>query len=161
MRLYEIDQAIEEALNRVQVDEETGEVTANPDLEMLEKLQMERDQKIENVGIFIKNAKAEAEALAQEAKRLTERKRVLENRMESAKGWLAMALAGERFDSTRVQITFRTTESTEIDDINKIPEEFLKYAEPTADKTAIKKAIKDGEEIAGAHIEKKQSMIVK
>ncbi|MBQ7727258.1 MAG: siphovirus Gp157 family protein, partial [Clostridia bacterium] len=92
MKLYEIDQGIEEALNKVVVDEETGEVTVTQDLEALEALQMQRDQKIENVALFYKNADAEAKAIAEEIKKLQARKKVLDNKCEGAKNWIAFAL---------------------------------------------------------------------
>ena len=38
---------------------------------------------------------------------------------------------------------------------------YIKFAEPTADKAAIKKAIKDGAEVAGAHIESAKNMQIK
>ena len=58
MTIYEIDQAIMEC-----VDLETGEII---DTEQLDKLQMERDAKLENVACWIKDLKAEAEALKAE-----------------------------------------------------------------------------------------------
>ena len=58
MTIYEIDQAIMNC-----VDVETGEII---DTEQLDKLQMERDAKLENVACWIKDLKAEAEALKNE-----------------------------------------------------------------------------------------------
>ena len=55
MTIYEIDQAIMEC-----VDIETGEII---DTEQLDKLQMERDTKLENVACWIKELTAEAEAI--------------------------------------------------------------------------------------------------
>ena len=130
-------------------------------METLNALQMERDKKIENVGLFVKNAKSDAEAIAAEIKRLTERKRVLENKAEGAKEWLKLALAGEKFTAPKVAISFRNTESVKVDEIGQIPEQFLRYKEPEADKTAIKQAIKAGEEVPGAHIEASTSITIK
>ena len=48
-----------------------------------------------------------------------------------------------------------------IDDITKLNPAFIKFAEPTADKTAIKKAIKDGAAVIGAHIEAAKNMQIK
>ena len=77
MTIYEIDQAIMEC-----VDLETGEII---DTEKLDKLQMERDAKLENVACWIKDLKAEAEALKNEKQALAERQKVAENKMESLK----------------------------------------------------------------------------
>jgi len=84
--LYEIDRAILEC-----VDPETGEVE---DIELLNELLMERDEKIENVACWIKNLNAEAEALKEERDKLTERLRVKEQKAESLKHWLAYHLDG-------------------------------------------------------------------
>ena len=58
MTLYEIDQAILDC-----VDMETGEVI---DSDRLDLLQMERETKLENVGLWIKDLRAEADAIKNE-----------------------------------------------------------------------------------------------
>lgn len=153
MKLYEIEQAIMDC-----IDMETGEII---DAEKLDQLQMEREAKIENVACWIKELKAEAEALKAEKLAFAERQKVAENKMESLKKWLAYALDGQAFKSTRASVTFRATESVEITDIYKLDENFLRYKEPEADKTAIKDAIKAGQEVAGATLVKSTSTIIK
>ena len=153
MKLYEIDQAIMNC-----IDMETGEIINE---ELLNSLQMERDEKIENVALWIKDLKAEAEALKAEKLAFAERQKVAENKMESLKKWLAYALNGEKFKSVRASVTFRTTDKVEIDDIYKLDENYLRYKEPEADKEAIKKAIKAGQEVAGATLVPSTSVIIK
>lgn len=153
MTLYEIDQAIMNCL-----DDETGEIV---DAELLDNLQMERTEKIENVACWIKELKAEAEALKAEKLAFAERQRVAENKAESLKNWLAYVLNGEKFKTTRASITFRTTDKVEIADITQLDENFLRYKEPEADKTAIKEAIKSGQEVAGATLVSSTSVIIK
>ena len=153
MKLYEIDEAIMSC-----IDEETGEII---DSEKLDKLQMERDKKIENVACWIKDLKAEAEALKAEKQAFAERQKVAENKMESLKKWLAYALNGEKFKTVRASVSFRTTDKVEIADIYKLDENYLRYKEPEADKDAIKKAIKAGQEVAGVTLVKNTSVIIK
>ena len=153
MKLYEIDQAIMDC-----IDMETGEII---DSEMLDKLQMERDAKIENVVCWIKELKAEAAALKAEKMAFAERQKVAENKMESFKKWLAYALDGQAFKSTRASVTFRATESVEVVDIFKLDENYIRYKEPEADKKAIKEALKAGQTVAGATLVKNVSMIIK
>ena len=153
MTLYEIDQAIMNCL-----DSETGEII---DAELLDNLQMERTEKIENVACWIKELKAEAEALKAEKLAFAERQRVAENKAESLKNWLAYVLNGEKFKTTRASITFRATDKVEITDIMQLDENFLRYKEPEADKTAIKEAIKAGQEVAGATLVSSTSVIIK
>ena len=153
MKLYEIDEAI---LNCI--DTETGEII---DADQLDKLTMERDTKIENVACWIKDLKAEAEALKAEKQALAERQKVAENKMESLKKWLAYALNGQKFKSTRASVSFRATESVEVPDIYKLDENYVRYKEPEADKTAIKEAIKAGKTVAGATLVENTSVIIK
>ena len=153
MKLYEIDQAIMDC-----IDMETGEIINEG---LLNDLQMERDEKIENVALWIKELKAEAEALKAEKMAFAERQKVAENKMESLKKWLAYALNGEKFKTVRASVTFRTTDKVEIADICKLDENYLRYKEPEADKDAIKKAIKAGQEVAGATLVSNTSVIIK
>ena len=161
MKLYEIDQALEEALNKTVVNEETGEVIVMPDFELIEQLQMERDKKIENVCRFVKNATSEAKAIADEIKQFTARKKVLENQVDRAKSFVEFALAGEKFESPTVSVTYRTSKSIVVDDMGALPEEFIRYKEPEADKMAIKAALKAGETVPGAHEEETKSIQIK
>ena len=153
MKLYEIDEAIMAC-----IDAETGEII---DADKLDKLTMERDAKIENVALWIKDLKAEAEALKAEKMAFAERQKVAENKIESLKKWLAYAHDGQAYKSVRASVSFRTSESVEIDDIYAVDENYLRYKEPEADKTAIKNAIKAGQEVAGATLVKSTSVIIK
>lgn len=153
MTLYEINQAILDC-----IDQESGEII---DADMLNALEMEKHDKIENVACWIKELKAEAEALKAEKMAFAERQRVAENKMESLKNWLAYALNGQAFKATRASVSFRTTDKVEIADIYKLDENFLRYKEPEADKTAIKEAIKAGQTVAGAELVKSTSVIIK
>lgn len=153
MKLYEIDQAI---LNCI--DLETGEII---DTEQLDKLTMEREAKLENVACWIKELKAEAEALKAEKMAFAKRQQVAENKMESLKKYLAYALDGQAFKTVRASVTFRKSQAVEIDDIYKLDENYLRYKEPEADKTAIKEALKAGQTVAGATLVENTSVIIK
>jgi hypothetical protein len=153
MRLYEIDEAI---LNCI--DTETGEIL---DADKLNALQIEREKKLENVALWIKNLTSDAEALKAEKQAFAERQKAAENKAESLKKWLTDALAGEKFKTTKVAVSFRKTKSVEVADIWKLDDSFVKYAEPTPDKAAIKKAIEAGQEVAGATLVENVSCSVK
>ena len=158
MTIYEIDQAIMEC-----VDLETGEII---DTEQLDKLQMERDTKLENVACWIKELKAEAEAIKTEKQALAERQKVAENKAESLKKWLAYALQGEKFKTPKCAISFRKSEAVEVTDeglnnLMKEHDELLTYKAPEPNKTAIKQAIKDGLNVAGIQLVQNISTIIK
>nr|DAO09591.1 MAG TPA: resistance protein [Caudoviricetes sp.] len=153
MNLYEIDQEIMNC-----VDMETGEII---DPARLDELQMDRDTKIENIACWIKNLNADAEAFNTEKQSFADRQKAAENKAESLKKYLANYLAGQKFSTPKVTISFRKTSSVNVTDISQLPEEFLKFADPTPDKTAIKNAIKAGTTVTGAEIVEGQSISIK
>lgn len=142
--LYDIDQRI-----LALVDDETGEIT---DFEQLDKLQLERDTKIENIALWIKNLKSDEESYKAEKQAFEERQRQAKQKRESLEHYLSATLNGEKFKTVKVECSFRKSQRVEVDDVASLPDEFLKYKDPEADKTAIKEAIKEGKEIAGARI---------
>ena len=144
MNLYEIENEI---LNCV--DMETGEIV---DIEKLESLQMERDQKIENIGCWIKNLLADAKALKEEKDNLAARQKSAENKAASLKTYLSSYLNGEKFKTAKVAISYRKSDSVDISEGAVIPEEYLKYSDPTPDKIGLKAALKAGEKFPGISI---------
>lgn len=153
MRLYEIDEAILGC-----IDQETGEII---DPEQLDALQIERDEKLEGVALWIKDLTAEAAALKAEKQAFAERQKAAETKAESLKKWLSKALEGEKFKTTKVAVSFRKTQSVQVSDIWELEEKFVKVPEPTADKAAIKAAIKAGEDVKGAVLIDSVSISVK
>lgn len=164
MTLYEINQEIAAAITAMfdEVDEETGEVKPGT-VELLNQLQVARDEKIENCGIYLKNLMAEAAAIKAEEKNLETRRKRKEDSIANLKKYLTEQLGGENWvKSAKVSLTFRTSSPVEIDDETKIPARFMKTkTEIAPDKTAIAKAIKAGEKIPGAHIEEKKNIQIK
>lgn len=156
MTLYEINKQILECIN------EDGEVL---DEDRLTALSMERDEKIESVALWVKDLKAEAAAYKAEKEAFAARQKAAESKVESLTKWLSDALQGQKFKTTKCDVAFRKSKKVVIDDLWTLDEEFLKYAEPTPDKTAIKAAILEaaekGETFKGAHIEESTSISVK
>ena len=154
MTLYEIDQAILECL-----DEETGEIV---DLKRLSELNMEREKKISNVACWIKDLKAEAEALKIEKQNLAKRQQACENKVESLKRWLAIALNGAKYKDSKCSVGYRKSTSVNFGinfDFNTLPEDLKKVTvEPK--KNEIKQAIKDGLQIDGVTLEESNNIIV-
>ena len=155
MTLYEIDKRIIDL-----IDDETGEVI-DPNLNTFGELIMERNNKIENVALWIKNLRADAEAYKAEAQAFVDRKKAAERKIESLTRLLEITLRGQKFKTDRVQISYRKSDSVRIDKDAKLPDEYLRYKEPEPDKNALKKALKDGVEIEGAWLEEKLNMQVK
>lgn len=153
MNLYEIDYEI---LNCV--DTETGEIF---DIDKFEELSLERDAKIENIGLWIKNLKAEVEALKAEKDAFAKRQKSAENKMNILKAYLEGYLEGTAYKSTKVNITFRKSESVYVEDGAVIPDEYLRFKEPDVDKVALKDALKKGIRIDGVEIVTKNGIQIK
>ena len=157
--LYEINADLEQLLS--QVDEETGEILFDP--EALDALMMERTEKLEGVACLYKNYAAEAAAIQAEEKTLAERRQRLEKQCDGLKKYLANALQGEKFETAKVQIGYRKSVAVEIDDeifFKRPPKDFVKIVR-SADKTAIKAALKSGMKIKGASLVERQNMSIK
>jgi hypothetical protein len=153
MNLYEIETAILGC-----IDTDTGEVI---DTEKLEELSMERDVKVENICLWIKNLKAEVEALKAEKDAFAQRQKVAENKMNSLKQYISAYLEGTPFTSTRVSVSFRKSESLEISEEAIIPDDYMKIKAPEVDKVALKAAIKNGNHFDGVEIVEKQNIQIK
>lgn len=161
MTLYEINQAILDT-----IDPETGEIV---DVDKLSELQMEREQKLEGVALWVKNLNAEAEAYKAEKEAFAEREKAAKNKAESLKKWLSYALNGEKMSTQKVAISFRKSESVEIEDEERVitfaqkngRDDLLRYTAPAVNKTAIKAVIKTGKQIPGAVLVEKQNISIK
>jgi len=140
--LYEIDERIRACVS------DDGEII---DVPGLDALQMARDAKLENLAVWYKEAAALAEALRAEEAALAARRRAHENRAESLKAYLTLALAGQRLETARVKIGWRESVSVDIYDPSKIPPEYVREkTEYAPAKAEIKEALEAGREIPGA-----------
>ena len=160
--LYEIDQAILDC-----VDLETGEIL---DPEKLDALQMERERKLEGVALWVKDLKAEAAAVKEEADKLKAREKSLENKIEGLKTWLLYALNGEKLKTARCNVYQTHNQKVVIDDEKAMVdmlmsspsgEKFLRMKEPEIDKNALKDSLKQGYEFEFAHLEDTESLVIK
>lgn len=152
--LYEIDAAIMGC-----VDPETGEIL---DTETLTALEIERETKIENVALWVKNLRAEAEALKAEKNSFATRQAAAERKIERLEEWLKTATGCMKLSTVKVAISFRRTESVEAPDANVLPDEYRRIKTTyEADKAKIKEAIKRGEQIPGATLVEKQNISIK
>ena len=141
-----------EALELVSALEE-GELT--PELETALIInQNELQEKAINYGYAIKSMEDDVTAIAEEIKRLQAIKTAKNNAVDRMKESIsnAMNLYGiQKVSSPTLNLSFRKSETVEVDFIDFLPDN-LKIIKTTvtADKIAIKKAIKEGQLITGA-----------
>lgn len=158
--LYAIDRTIEDVIERgFSVDEETGELIASFD--DLEQLEAAYGDKLEACGVWVKNQQALADAMKSEEDNLRKRRKMVENAVERMKSYMLGSMHG-KFVSPKVQIAPRKSSRVVIDDPDAVPTEFEKVTTTyTVDKTAVRKALKEGEEVPGCRIEERLTLSVK
>lgn len=143
--LFEINRAILDCL-----DMETGEIV---DVEALDALMLEREEKMENIALWIKNLLSDAAAYKAEKESFADREKKATAKAESLKRYLTAALDGQKFKTTRCEVGFSRSVKTEVFDLEKVPREFVtEEVTYKPDKTAIKEAIKAGQEIEGCRL---------
>ena len=152
MNLYEINHEIMSCW-----DEETGEIL---DVPKFDAMQMALEDKLEGIGCYIKNLEAEAAALKVEEDAFVARRKKAENKAASLKNYLAGFLQGCPFETLRVKVSFRKSESLEVAEGTIVPEEFLKY-KVEVNKAELKKAVKGGLVLDGVQLIQKQNIQIK
>jgi hypothetical protein len=162
LSLYEIEK------NQLQVIEELiengGELT--PELEELLKINSENlTTKGTNYGFIIKQLTSECGIIDAEIDRLSDLKKSRTKSIEKLKSSLTMAMqlfGVDKIESPVLKISFRASESVEIDDVDSIPAEYMVTKTTTQpDKVKLKAAIKAGELTIGAHIQVNQNIQIK
>ena len=143
--------------------------TADEDLavalrDTMEGIEGEFQEKGKAIAMITLNIDGDLEAIQSQIDRLTERKRIINNRKESLKEYLRsnMDAAGiTKITHPLFTITCgKGKPIVVIDDEKAIPDDFVNVKVTSApDKAAIAKALKDGKEVPGAHSEIGKSSI--
>ena len=173
MTLYEIDSRLETLFSQG-FDEETGEIfeDAGELAKKIDEVAMNLDTKIENIGLYIKNLNAEAEMIKHEEDNLARRRKANEGKIASLtnylNGYLSACYPNEedrrkwKFKTPRVVLGYRKSTSVEVPNLEELDKEYLKVkTETSADKVAIKDAIKSGKEVKGAYLKDNINLSVK
>lgn len=147
--LYELTEqaaCLYELLQNNEIDEETF----NDTLES-----MGASEKAESYCKVIKQFQSDIEMFKNEIDRLSARKKTAENAVDRMKNALLLFMQQTGQDKLKAgtfAITQATTQAVNITDEKAIPCIYLVEQPPKIDKTAIKKAIKDGENVSGAEL---------
>ncbi|MFR2776344.1 MAG: siphovirus Gp157 family protein [Anaerostipes sp.] len=150
--LYELT---EEFHDLMQMAEEQN-LTQKDIEDTLEGIEYEIEEKAEACAMVIRSLEEDANGLDHEIKRLTYRKRAINNNIRSIKTNLekTMTETGKRKFKTKL-FSFRIQNnplSTKIEDESKIPEIYLIPQQPKIDKKSILKDLKAGQEVEGASL---------
>lgn len=156
MSLYEIDSRIRNIIDGLYEAADEDGVVGEIDFTELKQLQEDRKTKLENIALYIKNTEAEAAAIKAEEEKLTARRKRLENKASRLRDYIINSMKENNdgpLKTARCEISIKDNEKTDITDLDRIPKEFIKTkVETSADRNAIKKAIKAGQTVPGAQI---------
>ena len=133
---------------------ESGEIDEQIFNDTLEA--MGAEEKIKNVCYVIKQLEADAKMLKEEKDKLAAKQQTAENGAKRLRAKLLDFMNITNSKKAKVDIftlNVVETKSVNITDESKIPAIFLIEQPPKIDKTAIKKAIAEGETVAGAEIQ--------
>lgn len=162
--LYEITQDYLQILSMMEDPELDPQTLADT----MEAVEGELEVKAENYAKVIRNLEGDIAAIKVELDRLSAKKKTLENNIKTMKSALQMAMevtGKTKFKTELFSFGIRKNAPSVIMDepyIENIPERFLKYSEPTINRSAIKEAIQNGEDLEGlAHLEQSESIFIK
>lgn len=158
-KLYDIANEYAQLLNE--------ELPVDMIADTVEAFEGEFTDKVDNILGLIKNEQYTCDALKAEAKKLNERAKATQNRIDNLKSYIIESM--NTLDKKSMQagvhaLTVRApSKSVNIIDAQKLPAEFVEYVtEVKPDKNLIKEKLKLGEQIEGAEMQVgKPSLIVK
>ena len=130
--------------------------------ECLQKIESQRDEKAIRIGCFLKSIRHEAAALKEEKLRLQKRQQSCELTIKRLSSYLEQFLPeGTKIKDPRCVINWRKSEAVNCwVDPGMLPPKFQRL-KVQADLSAIKTALKSGEEIAGATLETRNHIQIK
>lgn len=161
MKLYQISDAIRQALDHIELDEETGEILSADELHAVEA---EAAEKIEATALYLRELDAEAKAAKDEADRMKARAEALEKKSETLKHLMLEVLpaVGGKVKTPSVTVFIRTSKAIEVADGVTLPDAFVTVRTTTTpNKTALKEAIEAGADIEGVRLVERESVQIK
>jgi hypothetical protein len=162
LNIYQIEKEYLELAN--QLIESGGE--CSPELELQLTINQEQlEQKARGYGFVVKQMESDVSIIDAEIERLKGLKKTREKTIERLETTVSNAMQLyqiQKLETPTLKISFRKSESVEIDNEADIPAQFLKEKTTyTIDKTAIKEAIKKGEVVIGARLQVNQNIQIK
>lgn len=157
MNVFEINDAIK-AVKEQDIDPELLQDT-------LESLKATRADKMDGVAGWIADDEAKLNWLDEKIKQLTTLKKHYKRETESLNKYLLAVLNSSGHESIQTENNIfklgRRSEKVIVPDVEQIPIDYVRRTEKlTADKKAIKKALKSGKEVPGAHLEKNRKLVI-
>ncbi len=161
LRLYELSTEYLQALEALsELDDLPPEAIADT----LEGLSGAWEEKALNVARFVRNLEAEATAIEEAKKRMEVRARVTNNKAARLRQYLLGELEKTGLRPKAADVALRVQKNPPaviLDDETRIPEPYRRtQIVTTILKAELAAALKAGQEIAGAHLEQSQRLVI-
>lgn len=134
----------------------------------LEGLSGDLETKAQNVAFFVRNLEATAAAIKQAEADMAARRKAMENRADGLKRYIfeSMTVAGiEKIECPHFRLAIKNNPAAvDVFEPGLVPSSFMRTPEPpppAPDKTAIKEALKAGQDVPGARLTSGQRLEIK
>lgn len=173
MSLYPIKQEFQEKLTQyfATQDTETGEILDETRFMQLREelwtLENIANESLEETLKYRQNLEAEIASYDSEIKRLTEAKQKIAKKSESIEKYIQYFFRtmweGKTMNFGLFQLGYRKSTAVNITDESALPGEYMRIIPESKapDKTAIKDALKEWKQIAGAELEERENFFIK
>ncbi len=134
--------------------------------ELYNQLETELEHKADSVRVVLSKLKSDSEYLADEVKRLQQRKKSIDTNIDNLKGllmWTFLKAGVDKLKAPKATFYFANSKSLKIDsaiDISSLPKEYY-TVEYKADKKALKEAVENGVVVDGISIEENTSLRIR
>lgn len=162
VNLYHIDVEHEKLLN--QIEDNDGEITEEM-MNLLSVNEMNLQVQLVSVSGIVEMLSDRKEALIMRKKAFEEEIKKISTMEEKLKNRIAYYMEKygiQKIESPECKITTRKSTSVVVEDVNMLPEQYVRVRETREpDKKAIKKAIEEGETFLGATLTDNINVIIK
>ena len=162
LKLYQIPALMRQALDNLEIDEETGEIL---NADGLHNLELSAKDKIANTGRYIRECTVLLDAMKQAKQNIDARMKTLQKRLDYLTG-LSLdgmeALGVKKIEEPDIRISTRKSVGAVIEDEEAIPSKFVTIVQTQKiNKTEIKKAIQAGQDVPGAYLVENINLAIK
>ncbi len=159
MKLYEISGCYNQLMEAV----ENGDIAINDMKDTLDAIEEDLNCKINSICKLMRNLEADEKAFKEEATRLSDCAKRVKEKREYLKKYIDetfKAMGLKKLETDLFKLSYRKSKAVNITSFEALPDNFLKVT-TTIDKAGIKKALTDGEEVAGAELVENMNLQIK
>ena len=160
MKLYEVNQQLEDLIVQLEPDPETGEIPANEDeiIAQINALALKREDILQYLAKLALNTKATVQSMKAEEKRLKDRRQRMESRHDRLIAILDRECGGEKTDLGVATLCYRKASHVEITDEDAAyrwlkengHDDCYRIPKPEISKLYVGKLLDAGDQIPGA-----------